>query len=913
MTGSGFPRESAVEREISGSISMSDVLTLPPEQRRVMVWLIRQNTVTLDDVAQRLDCSEAEAQDVLDTLLEQGYVQVIVPASETSSEIPLLYRAQAIQRQRSTITDVLAIATPAPLAVILSGLGDGTVSPGETVTLSVTVTNKGDESAIIDIFLDALPTALYGWVSSPQERLALGPDQSGEVVFQFQVPATAIPAHYTYNLVVDAPQHYPTSPPLLFEQSLQVLPAAQDFTEASDPTFFLIPPTRAASPASLAPGDTLEVQVWVHNRGDRVDRFRLRCLDLPVEWVKISYPQGFQQVGLTLAEQFLDLNPGEQGTILVLVTIPLDTLAGSYVGTLQLQSENQPDLALLDLLYLTVRPVYQVFFSFRTLVGRVQDQSGVFMVQASNQGNIARSLQFQALPLDGGDLCTYTLEPPLLLLLPRQTQTVRLLVQPNQPRKRPWLGGGRVLNFAVEVQDVENNPLPEVPMQGFLLWEARPWWQLLPLVLLGLGALATLIWLIWWTLLRPPIAPRVVRLVPSDTEYFVANDDAVQLDFQVSDPERVQALELVGQSAEGAIISNPVTYDLSQGLPPALEPFCTLTPQFLTCRNVLTDARQPGEYRFTLTAFPRPGRGNVPPASLTAPPVAIAPYPQPEILTFTSTQPIYPEAPPPPTAPTPPPLEDPATSPYGIRLNWAISHPERVAALQVVGKDPEGTVVLPPVILDMRNGIPEDLEPFCAIDARLVCQNLQTGFRQAGSYLFELTVLPLDGPPPTPITQTTPPIRIEARPPQILQFQVNGEPMQPTYIVPVDQDQPLPQFVVSWQVEANPGTTVALLPVPGNVAPQGSLPIPLSPEPSSTVITLQVTNSAGTQVVRSFTLQTFDPTPGDAGVAAEGGAGAGAGAAGAAGENGAAGGGSLTAPRPSRPGSLGPSELPPQF
>lgn len=904
---------------------MSDVLALPAQQRRVMIWMIRQNRITLADAAQRLECSEAEAQDVLDTLVEQGYVQVIALAEAGDAETPLLYRAQTIRRQSGTGVELEDMVAPAPLAVILSGMGNGTFAPGEVAELSVTVINKGDESAIIDIFLDNLPTALYSWVSSTQERLALGSAQSGEAIFQFQVPADALPAQYTYNLVVDAPQHYPNSPPLSFEQAFQVLPAIEAFSQASDPTFFLVPPTRAASPASLAPGDILELQVWVQNQGDRVDRFRLRCTDLPSQWVTISYPQGFQQIGLTLTEQFLDLNPGEQGTILVLITIPLDTLAGSYIGTLQLQSENQPNLAMLDLVYLTVQPVYQVTFSFRALVSRVQDEPGVFMVQASNQGNIARHLQFQALALDGGDLCTYTLEPPQLHLQPRQTQTVRLLVQPNQPRKRPWLGGGRVLNFAVEVQDVERHPLPEVPMQGFVLWDARPWWQLLPLVLLGLGALATLIWLIWWSFLRPPVAPRVVRLLPSDLEYAVANDEAVRLDFQVSDPWRVQSLELVGQSPEGTITSNPVSYELSRGLPPELEPFCNLTRQFLTCRNVLTDARQPGEYLFTLTVFPKPGRGRVPPHSLTTPPVVVAPYPQPEILTFEATQVVYPEAPPPPPAEngetpaaTKPEETDPGaialddpTSPYGIRLNWAIAHPERIAALQLVGRDPDGNVLLPPVTLDLQDGLPLALEPFCTLDVQLICENVQTGFRQAGRYIFELTVIPLDDPPPTPISQTTPPIRIEARSPQILEFWVNGEPMQPTYIVPVDQDQPMPQFVISWRVEANPGTTISLLPVPGNVEPQGSLPVPLSPEPSSTVISLQVTNSAGVQVTRSFTLRTFDPTPGEAGAEA---AGAAAGGDGAGAEAGAAGSeDTLTTPRPSLPGRLAPSELPPQF
>ncbi|MEB3291024.1 MAG: hypothetical protein VKI82_13995 [Leptolyngbya sp.] len=925
MTGSGFQglgfEQGAAPGDDWGGLSMVDMLSLPLEQRQLMVWLVRQSAATLADMAQQFEISEAEAQQQLAPLLAQGYVQAVMPPQDdawrgetTSSGAPALqYHARISSRQRATSVDASGTGVTAPLAVMLSGAR--LVAPGAAITLSVTVTNKGNTSAVIDVFLEDLPASLYAWVSSTQERLALGPDQSREAVFTFLVPATAMAGYYTYALVVDAPQHYPSSPPQRFEQRIQVLPAAENADQASDPTFFLLPPTRSDSPVSLSPGDTLELQVLVHNRAQRVDRFRLRCLDLPSEWLRITYPQGFQAVGLSLTDPHLDLNPNDQGTILVVLTVPLNTLAGSYVGTLQLQSENQPDLVLLELLYLEVRPVYQVGLSFRTLVSRVQHQAGVYMVQASNQGNTPRSLRFQALPLDGGDLCTFTLEPPELCLAPQQTQTAQLTVQPRPRRKRPWIGGGRVINFAVEPQDPAGHPLPDIPMQGFLLWEARPWWQLLPLVLLVIGGVATVIWLVWWLWLRPPVPPQVVRLAPADPQYSEANDDAVRLDFQVSQPRRVQRLELVGQSPEGTILSGPLTYDLRQGLPADLEPFCTLSRVLLTCRAVLTDARRPGQYQFTLTAFPKPGRGRLTSHALTSALIAVDPFPQPEILAFDPSQPVYPEAPPAAQASNPgassagdPNVE---ADPYGIRLNWAIAYPQRIAALELVGRDPEGTIVFPAVQIDLRQGLPEALQPFCKLEDLLVCENLQTGVRQAGRYIFELTVIPVDGPADPPITLATAPILIEARPPQILSFLVNGQPTQSNYTIPLLPGQQPPQLVVSWQVEANPGTTVALLPVPGNVPPQGSLPIPLSPETSSTVITLQVTNRDGQQVQRSFTLATVALPPASAAGSggANGAADGGAAAAAAAAEPGDP----LVTPRPSSPNGLSPSELPPQF
>jgi hypothetical protein len=799
----------------------------------------------------------------------------------------------------------------APLAVMLGGTGDGTVAPGTTMELSVTVTNRGDESAIIDIFLDDLPATLSAWVSSTQERVALGPEQSGEVVFHLEVPPAAMSGHYVYTLVVDAPKHYPDSPPFRLKQRLQILPVAQAVDQVNDPTFFLMPATRAASPAKLLPGGLLDVQVIVHNRGDRVDRFRLRCLDLPEAWLTVVYPQGFQQPGLSVLEQYLDLNPGEQDTISLQVAIPPETLAGSYVGTLQIQSENQPNLALLDLLYLSVLPVHQVTLSFRSLVSRVQQQPGVFAIQASNEGNTPRSLQFNVVPLDGGDVCSFTLEPEILHLEAQQTQTVRLLVQPTHPRQRPWLGGGKMINFIVEAEDLNQHPLPEFPMPGFLLWEARPWWQLLPIVLLGMGTVASIIGLLWWWLIRPPAAPQVMRLVPADADYSAANDDAVRLDFQVSHPERVQTLELVGQSPEGEIISGPTTFDLSLGLPFDLEPFCTFTEQALTCRNLLTDARAAGEYQFTLTALPKPHRGNLPISRLSSSVVAIAPLPQPEILAFESTQPAYPEPPPQVLAAATTDEPRPLAAPYGIRLNWAIAYPERLAGIQLTGFDAEGTVVMPALTIPLQEGLPEQLAPFCTVEEILICEDLQTGILQAGNYQFELTLLPVGGPPEEAIAELTPKIRVQARPPEILNFLVNGDPIQPKYIVRLLPNQPPPPLIVSWQVEANPGTTVELLPVPGDVAPQGSLPISLSPEADSTVITLQVTNSIGEQVNRSFALETIVVDPGGA---------SGQPPAGAASSEGVIVVPSpddspppLTAPRPTQPNTLSPAELPPQF
>lgn len=916
MTGVQFSEgRSTVGSEIAlgGSLSMSDVLSLPDDQRQLIIWMVRQGTVTLGEIAQHLDQLEAAAQDLIDRLVEQGYVQIVVTEAESAFDRQIAYRVQHLQyRPGSGNLDASHLLENNPLAVILSSAGSGIVIPGSQVELSVTVINKGNQSAIVDIFIDDIPPNLYQWCHSTQERLALGADQSGEVVFRFDIPATAIPEVYSYGLVVDAPIHYPNSPPLRYVQTIQVLPPLQNVVQVSDPTFVLQPVTSASTPAMLSPGEALEVQVVVYNRADRVDRFRLSCADLPKEWVSITYPQGFQQPGLAPEETYLDLNPNSEGTILLLILLPLDAPAGSYATTLRLRSENQPELAMLNLLYFNIRPIYQVDLSFRTLITHVRHQPGLFAIHATNQGNTARSLLLQVVALDDGKLCTYTLEPPYLQLAPKQTQVSQLWVQPQPAWKRPLFGGGRLLNFGVTVSDAEQHPLPDIPMQGYVVWVARPWWQLLPFVLLGIGAIATLIWLVWWLLLRPPVVPKIVRFATSDTQYSVAAQDAVQLDLQISHPQRVQAIEIVGQSPEGDVTSPPVTYDFSRGLPDTLQPICDWQRRLLTCRNLTTDARRAGDYQFTLTVIPKQGRRPVASDRLTAPPVTITPLPLPEILLFAPTQPTYPEAPPAQTADSETPVE--SSDRYGINLDWIIAAPEQLAALQITGRDAEGTVVLPTVELDFREGIPELLQPFCQLEEQLICENVTTGIRRAGVYTFEMTVIPTIDPPETPIAHVTDPINITPRPPQILSFQINGKPIQPKYILAIDQGQPIPEVVLSWEVEANAGTEAMILPVPGTVPLKGTLALPLSPEPGVSIVTLQVTNSAGAQVTQSFSIEVYDPTqePPSIVINNEPPAEAGEPAASQSQETESPG-AELVVPRPSQPDTLSPSELPPQF
>ncbi|EKU98698.1 hypothetical protein Lepto7375DRAFT_8010 [Leptolyngbya sp. PCC 7375] len=834
------------------------------------------------------------------------------------------------------------IALSQPIGIILSSSGEDSVLPGERLEIGVTINNKGNQSAIIDVYLDELPTAIHDWCSTTQTRLALDPGQGEEVTFGFDVPASALSGAYRYRLIVDAPNHYPDSPPQRYEQVLQVLPPTHTTVRVNDPTFAVEPVTTTNKPVKTLPGNPLQFQIYVYNRADRVDRFRLQCTDLAEDWVTINYPQGFQSPGLAITEPYLDLNPGMEGVILLTMTPPSNALAATMLATLQLKSENNPQLKLLDVLYITIDPVYQLDTRFRTLVSRVQRQPGLYSIQASNQGNTPRTLEFKILGLEDADLCDYQIQPQSLTLAPQQTLLSQISVQPKNPWQRPLFGGGRVINFEVTTTDPEKKPLLDMPMQGLLMWEARPWWQILPVILLLLGSFIGLIWLAWYFFIRPPAPTNILRFSTEDTAYSAAQGDTVHLGFDIANPRRIQHLEIVGLSAEGKLLSGPLKFDFTQGLPATLEPLCVQRPNQLTCRNIRTDATRAGEYTFTLSLIPKPGR-NATPATATALPVTITPAPLPAILELVPALAFYAEAPPQPKTKSKetqvnaakktqttdekrsqmtdlpiafvPSL--PEKDPHVARVNWKVDHPEQLETLHLVGRDAEGAIATPVFSFDFQTGIPKELTDFCLLDTQLICRNVPTSLRQAGIYTFDLIAIPKGELPENPISLTSEPTHIQPRSPRLLTFTLNGEPAQPNYLVPVDEGQPLVNLELAWTVEDNPGTQVMLMPAPGNVPVEGVLPLPLSPEPGKTLVSLQVINVAGEQLTRSITITTYDPTPesptivvntGDAAAGDGDGANA-AGNADAGGNNG----GAIRVPVPSRPGTVSPQELPPQF
>jgi hypothetical protein len=778
-------------------------------------------------------------------------------------------------------TNLQSLTSGKPLAVILSASGKDAITPGSTFTLSATVGNKGKQSALIEVYIEEISPGLLQWCSSAQEHLALGPDQTEEVVFQFTVPFDALPGTYSYIVVVDAHEHYPEDTPIRYQQYLHVLPGTGDIVRSTDPTFVLQPVTSSTNSVTIQPGGALPIQVFVHNRGDRVDRFRLVCSDLPKSWFSITYPQNFQGAGLVLQADSLNLNPGDSGQIMLMITPPLDALAGSYVPTVRLFSENNPDLVLLDLVYLQVPPNHLLQAELRTIISRVRHKAGLYQVRLTNAGNTQRQILLQAKNLDEEEICAYTLEHSQVLVQPKQTVAIDLQVQPAKGRRRPLMGGARILNFSVELQDNYEIPLTNDNLPGTLVWEARPWWQLLPffvLAFLGMGAIA---YLFWWLLLRIPPSPKIFQFSPEDSAYSAVNNDVVRLGFAINDAKRLQSITIVGMSADGTPLTRPEVYDFSQGLPAILQPSCIQQKGLLTCRQVRTSARKPGNYIFEMTALPKLGRGAVPDKMKTNP-VAILPIPQPQIFAFASIQPIYQEV---SSQNQELKVKGQKSKVKGeeleittnnsvkqsdteIRLNWAIANANQLKAIQVIGRTVDGLVVSPGKTYDFSRGIPPQLKKTCVSGEALVCVNVPSGTRKPGDYVFELRAISKSEAGEKLEPKKTEVIKILPKPPRILDFKINDKNPAPKVLIPIIPGKPVPPLVLSWQIDASEGTKVELLPAPGTVPLKGFVPFTPDPKPGSITLTLQITSTTGQQIVRSVILETYDPKAIDPAVAA---------------------------------------------
>ncbi|NMF62505.1 hypothetical protein DP113_34095 (plasmid) [Brasilonema octagenarum UFV-E1] len=713
-------------------------------------------------------------------------------------------------------------AKPSPLYVIINppGVQDG--MPGDTLEVHAVIINQGDQSAIIDVFFDEGFQSIDPSFVPPRERLALSPQQSNEVSFEFQIPFNAQPGTYHYTLVVDAPEHYPQNTPIHFARQVRVLLKEQTAIRANDPTFSLQPTTNPHNQL-IYKGNPLQIVATVENRSLQVDSFRLVCPDFEEDWITIRYPAtGLEAQGLLLDRNKLELNPSSVGQIFLQFHPPANTLAGSYSPTIRLYSRNSPELVLLDLVYIQVPETYHLGVELNTLLGKVSRTSGKYEVKIANQSNLVRELRVSAKSCDEEELCTYKYAPPQTKVFPGKSSAVSLEVKPNQWWRRPFFGEGLVINFQIDIEDIQGLPVPETLPKGTLVWKSRPIWQLLSLILIALGLVGGVAFLIWRLLNPDPLRLEDLR---SDSSSYREGDQSITLSWNIYNFNQLKKLEL---KTNGPVPSKPRVFDFGKGIPDELDKKCSkLQQEVLSCNEFKTDATTPGKYSFELTADLRNGKR----VTAKTSEVEIVALPAPEVVSVRPNKYDYIKGQP-------------------ILLSWDIKNPKQLSVLNIVTKQDGQTPVGQPITYTFKQGnnwaIPSQLNSppvsqpknslkgqskipsktqsknLCSLqqieqNETLTCINVPVASSTtAGKYSFELQACYKSCKQPNS-KSIEGMIEVKIKPTKIVYFRLNGNEERTRNL---ENGQPL---ILEWKVEGDEEINVYLSTEGRKVKPLGKV------------------------------------------------------------------------------------------
>lgn len=600
-----------------------------------------------------------------------------------------------------------------PLSININPPGLQSGMPGDTIKIHVVVTNNGEKDAVINLFLniDEELTQLIGWSNSPRESISLSSNQSSnEITFELPIPVHASPGTYDYTLVIDAPEHYPQHTPINCPSQIKILFKEQTKIGLNDPTFFIKPSTNPNKPLIFKPGEPLQLEVQVNNNSDRVDRFRLNCPDLDENWFTINYPKtGLESSGLTEVNA-LELNNKSQSTILLQLHPPIDALEGNYNPAIRLHSENHPDLVLLDLVYTRISPNYRLDIELKTILGQVSYRPGQYILSIINQGNLIRELIFHAKSRDEDEICKYNFDPTEVKLLPLGETEVNLKVKPRGWWRRPWLGGGRTINFQVDLEDKQNYPLADRQNQATLIWKSRPIWQFLLLLLLALGFFGVIAFVIWRLLNPEPL--KIQRFTANNLEIIEGGE--IRLNWEISNYKQLQKLDLNVKEPD----IEKYNYLKDKGL----ESICNTNQNTLKCTNINMGKKGIiGKYTFDLQA--QYSKGVLPfsrkytQQEKESIEVIVKEKPIAEVLNFGAINKKY-------------------TKGENILFNWKIQNPTLLKTLEISGKTGDGKV-LKPIQFSLK-----DIEGNCEQvknEQALECKSIPVTASEVGTFTYTLT------------------------------------------------------------------------------------------------------------------------------------------------------------------------------
>ncbi|MBE9066781.1 hypothetical protein IQ260_08960 [Leptolyngbya cf. ectocarpi LEGE 11479] len=445
------------------------------------------------------------------------------------------------------------VSTLQHLFLDIQGDNQDTKPGGEPIHRIITLHNRGDRAAYLELWVEATDQRSAGivqWVTfnKSESELTLEPRQSLDVTLTITVPLQAEAGFYGYDIRLRSSQ-YPGEE-VQRNQQLHILPSDQEARLRSEPHLTVTPVTDSDHPHMLQSGAKLDLTLTVDNPSRRTDRFFLHCDNLPPDWYTIQYPESDGAVpGVITFTDGLQLNPRESGQIVMAIHPPQYSPAGSYYPTLRLTSRARPEITLLKIVYFTLAIDERLAVELMPKTLAIPLKNRYFEVLVHNRGNLERQLVFQG--RDPDRRLRYQLQPAEVRLTPGEEANLYLYVNPRHWWQKIWRLRDRTVEFELLVENIatdsDYNPaLPHPLPTGTVNLKARRRW-LFWLLLLSTAttALLGLLALAWHMFVwRPSLVPKIASFSTTQETYQEGKPEPISFSWEITNPKKVGQIVL---------------------------------------------------------------------------------------------------------------------------------------------------------------------------------------------------------------------------------------------------------------------------------------------------------------------------------------------------------------------------------
>ena len=451
------------------------------------------------------------------------------------------------------------VSTLQHLFLDIQGDNQGTKPGGEPIHRIITLHNRGDRAAYLELWVEATDqrsTGIVQWVTfdKSESDLTLDPHESLDVTLTITAPLQAEAGFYGYDIRMRSSQ-YPGEE-VCRNQQLHILPSDQEARLRSEPHLNVTPVTDSEHPHILQSGDSLNLSLTVDNPSRRTDRFFLHCDNLPADWVTIQYPESDVNIpGVVTFTDGLQLNPRESGQITMTIHPPQYSPAGSYYPTLRLTSRARSEITLLKVVYFVLVADERLSIELMPKTLSIPLGNRYFEIVLHNQGNIDRQLVFQG--WDPDRLLHYQIHPPAVQLVPGVETSLQLFVNPRHWWQKIWRLKPQTIEFDLLVENISNEDdyapsLPHpLPTGAVNLKSRRRWLFWLLLLSTATTAFLGLLALAWHMFVwRPSLVPKIANFSPTQESYQEGKPDPIAFSWEITNPKKIQQLVLTQDGTE---------------------------------------------------------------------------------------------------------------------------------------------------------------------------------------------------------------------------------------------------------------------------------------------------------------------------------------------------------------------------